>query len=210
MAIPRKAAAPAAVAPPARPVVTAAPARPAQLGAEVRPPAGRAVALGRDGKPIWRQVAVGGDDPYAIDPSLIPDGWVYEWKRYSIYNQVQTSYLNSLIRIGKWGYVLKESHDGVFDAPGIKGQILHEGLVLMERPKSLHDEAVDDEKRAANMAVHRAKTERGLAPANSGIDVNTPAARGATFVRQERISAEDAEALAGVRPAYDYERQSID
>lgn len=213
MAAARKSAA-TPVAPPAPAArVSAAHAaamRPAQLGAEVRPPAGRAVALGRDGKPIWRHAVVGGDDPYAIDPAIVPDGWVYQWKRYSIYGQVQTSYLTSLKRIGKWTEVLKESHDGMFDAPGIKGSIIHEGLILMERPASLHQEAVDEEKMAANMALQRAKTERGLAPANSGIDVNTPAARGATFVKQERITQEDAEAISANRPKYDYERQSIE
>ncbi len=216
MAAARKSApAVAPIAPPPAARVSAAPVaaaqtRPAQLGAEVRPPAGRAVAIGRDGKPIWRHAVIGGDDPYAIDPSIVPDDWVYEWKRYSIYGQIQTSYLTSLKRIGKWTEVLKESHDGMFDAPGIKGTIIHEGLILMERPWSLHKEAVDEEKNAANMALQRAKSERGLAPANSGIDVNTPAARGATFVKQERLSQEDAQALAENRPKYDYERQSID
>jgi hypothetical protein len=126
---------------------------------------------------MWRQVAVNGEDPYAIDPSLIPDGWIYEWKRYSIYNQVQASYQTSLQRVGKWTPVLKESHDGIFDAPGIKGTIIHEGLVLMAQPKVLNDEAVADEKRAANMAVHRAKTERGLTPANAGTPATPLAAR---------------------------------
>lgn len=222
MAMPRKAAAAAkpAVAPELaarvstnpRPAATVAPSAPveAKLGAEMRAPMGRAVALGRDGKPIWRQVAINGEDPYAIDQSIVPDGWVYEWKRYSIYNQVQTSYQTSLQRIGKWTPVLKESHDGIFDSPGVKGTIIHEGLILMERPLSLHIEAQNEEKALTAEKTRRAKQDRGLAPANAGVSTTNQQARSATFIRQEALSLAEMEEVAANRPKYDYERQSID
>lgn len=223
MAMPRKAAAATkpAVVPelaarvssnprPASAPAAPAPVREAQLGAEIRPPQGRAVALGRDGKPIWRQVAINGEDPYSIDPSLIPDGWIYEWKRYSIYNQVQASYQTSLQRIGKWTPVLKESHDGIFDAPGVKGTIIHEGLMLMERPLSLHVEAQNEEKALTAEKTRRAKQDRGLAAANTGVSTTNEQARSATFIRQEALSLAEMEEIAANRPKYDYERQSID
>lgn len=178
---------------------------------QFRAPPGRAVAIGRDGKPIYRQTSLGSNDPYAIDPSIIPDGWVYEWKRYSIYNQVDHTHQAKLARVGRWTPVPAERHDGLFCEPGSKGSIIHDGLILMERPRVLHEEAMMEEKRAADAAMQRAKSERGLAPASAGVSTQTVEARRASFVRQERATAEDMAAMADVaRPGYDYDRQTID
>lgn len=174
-------------------------------------PHGRAVALGRDGQPIYRQTSMGSNDPYAIDPSLIPPGWVYEWKRHSLYNAIDHTHLAKLSRVGRWTPVPAERHEGVFMAPGVKGSIIHDGLILMERPIELHREAVQDEKREADERMRRAKVERGLAAASAGIDTRTRAARAATYMRQEAVTAGDLQAMADVpRGAYDYERNTID
>jgi hypothetical protein len=178
-----------------------------------RVPAGRAVAIGRDGKEIYRQTSMGGgNDPFAIDPFLVPEGWVYEWKRYSIYGQVDYTHLSKLARVGRWTPVPAERHPGVFLPPDAKGPIIHDGLQLMERPLALHEEAMEEEKRAADGAMRRAKAERGLAAASPGIDTATPAARNATFVRTERINAEDRAAMESLpRPTYEpADRNSID
>ena len=174
-------------------------------------PPGRAVAIGRDGKPIYRQTSNGSHDPYAIDPFLIPQGWVYEWKRYSIYNQVDHTHQAKLARVGRWTPVPAERHDGEFLPPGAKGSIIHDGLILMERPIELHREAQMEEKRAADDAMRRAKTERGLPSASAGVNTQTIEARRASFVRQEAANAEDMAALAEMpRGSYDYDRQTID
>lgn len=185
----------------------AAPNNPAQ---QFRAPPGRAVAVGRDGQPIYRQAATS-HDPFAIDPYIVPNGWVYEWKRYSIYNQVDHTNLAKLARVGGWTAVPAERHDGLFLPPGTKGSIIHDGLILMERPLPLHQEAMREDKAAADAAMGKARSERGLAPASSGISTNTAAARAATFVRQTPMTADDMDAMSEVpRGSYDYDRQTIE
>lgn len=194
-------------APAQQPVSRAAPAE-----QDVRAPQGRAVAIGRDGKPIWRQTTDNGDDPYDVR-DIDEAGWTRQWKRYSIFNQQQSTYQTTLARVGKWTPVLKEQYPGRFDQPGATGIIVHEGLILMERPTILQAEAEREEKRAADAAVNKAKSERGLAAASAGVDVNTPAARNATYIKTSRVAqdAADQAALSELpRGKYDYDRQSID
>lgn len=187
----------------------AAPAAPTQA---FHVPNGRAVAVGRDGKPIYRQLTSNSNtDPYAIPPEIVEPGWVYEWKRYSVYNQVDHTN-QATLSLGGWTAVLAERHDGRFLPPGTKGPIIRDGLILMERPLVLHEEALRDEKRAADEKMRRAKSERGLAaPAGSGISTDTPAARAASFVRQNAATAEDMQAMAELpRGQYEREQNTID
>lgn len=199
--------------PPPQQAAVAPPAVPAPNVINI--PQGRAVAIGRDGQPIWRHTPQGGADPYAIDPSIIPMDWVYEWKRYAVMNQVDHAYQASLARQGGWTPVMAERHDGVFLPLGSKGAIIINGLILMERPVELHNEAHSDEKRAADTVMKRARVERGLqVPGGvTGVSTETAAARQASFVNVSRAfaSQEDKEALAAIpKPAYDYERNTID
>lgn len=174
-------------------------------------PPGRAVAVGRDGKPVYRSIGASSNDPYAIDERLVPPGWVYQWKRYSIYNQVDHTHLAKLAREGAWTPVPAERHDGIFLPPGTKGSVIHDGLILMERPIELEREAMRDEKNRADEAMRRAKAERGLPSPSAGINTQTAAARSASFVRQERATADDMAALQELpKGSYDYERNSID
>jgi hypothetical protein len=180
----------------------------------VKPPAGRAVAIGRDGQPIWRHTSGLVTDNYAIDPALVPPGWVYEWKRYSVMGSVDHSYHAQLARVG-WTPVLASVHDGVFLPPGTTGAIIRDGLILMERPMELHEEAQAEVKRAATDVMRKARSERGLqVPAGTaGVSTQTPEARGASYVNESRVFAnkEDMEALSQIpKAAYEYERNTID
>jgi len=179
---------------------------------EAGPPPGRAVALGRDGKPIWRQNSANDHDPYANAGSYAPHGWTYEWKRGFIYNQPQATYQSTIARVGKWSEVPHERHPGIFGPLGAKGSIVHEGLILMERPTVLHMEAVNEEKKSARDAKARASRERGLQAASAGVDTNTPAAKAATFIKESRALEDEhfLEDLNAARPAYDRNVNSID
>lgn len=185
----------------------------APRGPEVMAPAGRAVAIGRDGKPMWRQSVPGnGTDQFAAAASYAPQGWVYEWKRHSIYNSPQTTYQSTIQRVGRWSPVPADRHPGVFGPPDMKGSIIHDGLILMERPWALHEEAKNEEKRTADGEVNRAKRERGLTPASPGIATNTAAARDATFVKESRALEDEhfMEDLSAAKPSYDRNVNTID
>ncbi len=175
----------------------------------VQPPAGRAVAMGRDGKPIWRTATPQSEDAYARAQDLAPDGWVYEWKRNSIHNKTEEAYHSQLMRAGGWSYVTHDRHPGVWGSVEAKGNVIVGDQVLMERPLVLHIEALNEEKRAADERMRRAKTERGLQAASAGIDTNTPDARQATYVKQP-YDPDLAQDVAAARPKYDRDNMSID
>lgn len=124
-------------------------------------PRGRAVALDEEGNPIWRRSA-GANDKYAIDQNIVPDGFVYEWKRHSVYNQPDPAYEAELLNNG-WRFVNPSRHPGVFLSPNTSEQIIvRDGLALMCRPKVLNDEERAEAQKKANMAVTDAKRQHGL------------------------------------------------
>jgi hypothetical protein len=204
--------------------VSAAPAPAArqQDPAHFAPRDGRAVVIGRDGKPIYRGVAPGQasgtTDVYNIAAKYQPPGYVYEWKRYATLNAPDYSYHAEVQRVGGWAPVQNERHPGVWLPPDHKGAIIINGLMLMERPIELHREALREEKNAADEKVRHAKTSRGLQAASNGVDTNTPEARAASFVKEGRLrdgnigkdGMSDADAIAEARPTYNYDRSSID
>jgi hypothetical protein len=167
--------------------------------------------MGRDGKPIWRNSTQQDTDPFANAIRYAPPGWVYEWKRYSVHNKVEHGYLSKLARDG-WTAVQGDRHPGVFTQSDDKGHIVHDGMILMERPLALHREAQMEEKRSADSAVNRASRERGLQAATPGINTQTLAAKQATFVKTGRALDDEhfAEDIAAARPAYDRNISSID
>lgn len=181
---------------------------------------GRAVVMGRDGKPLYRGVAPGqvngGHDVFSQAALYQPPGYVYEWKRYATMNAPDYTYQAQIQRVGAWAPVQNDRHPGVWLPPDHKGAIIIDGLILMERPIELHMEAKGEAQREADSRVQRAKTERGLAAASSGIDTNTPAARNASYVREGRLldgnvgkdGLTDADAIRAARPVYD--RQTVD
>ncbi len=114
-------------------------------------PTDRAVAYRRDGTPVWRHGAAS-EDRLHIDPSLIPEGWTWEGKRFTVYNAPDPAYQAALARDG-WEPVLAENYPGVFMPIDYKGPVIVDGLMLMERPSVLTEEARAEEKRKADAAI---------------------------------------------------------
>ena len=207
---------------PAAPAVAQPPGAAPAAAQHFAPRDGRAVVIGRDGKPIYRGVAPGQasgqTDMYSIAAQYAPPGWVYEWKRYATLNQPDYTYQAQVKRVGGWAEVMNDRHPGVWLPPELKSAIIIDGLILMERPVELHREALMEQKAAADGAVRKAKTERGLQAASAGIDTSTPEARGASFVKEGRLldgnvgrdGMTDADAIAQARPTYNYDRSSVD
>lgn len=108
-----------------------------------------------------------GTDEFYVPPDIIPDGWTYEWKRYSTYNQIDSSHIRELQRKG-WSFVPADRKDhAALMAIGDTGNIiLRKGLALMERPTEIVEEARMIERRRAAEQV-RAKEEQ-LAGAPEG------------------------------------------
>jgi len=101
---------------------------------------------------IRGQMPDGGEtrDKFWAPPA--PDGWDYQWKRRSVYNQEDPAYQVELARQG-WEAVPLSRHSEMMPK-GWSGQTIEvEGMTLMERPMIFTKEARMREDRAAREAV---------------------------------------------------------
>jgi hypothetical protein len=106
-----------------------------------------------------------GQDDFKAPPA--PEGWTYEWKRRTVYGQEDPAYQVELKRMG-WEEVPTSRHPDMMPFGGDHRHIERKGLMLMERPTELVEEARDAEKRRARLQM-RAK-EAQL----SGSEADTP------------------------------------
>lgn len=86
------------------------------------------------------QLPSGGADRDKFWAPDAPDGWSYEWKRRTIYNKEDPSYAVELLRQG-WEPVPLSRHPEMMPRGWNGTTIEVEGLVLMERPKVLTEQA---------------------------------------------------------------------
>ena len=106
-----------------------------------------------------------GTDEFYIDPSQIPDGWTYEWKRKTVLGQEDPAYQVHLARTG-WEPVPTTKHPEMMPGQGNHPNIERKGMMLMMRPAVISEEARDIELRRAKGQV-KAKEEQ-LAGAPEG------------------------------------------
>ena len=114
-------------------------------------PEGRAVAIGRDGKPVYRR-RTPTTDPFYVPPEIVPNGWKYEWKTYTVFNQRNPGY-EARLNMNTWTPVPADRHPGMWVPDGTEGAVIVEGLMLMERPMVIHQEALQEERDAAKAAL---------------------------------------------------------
>jgi len=103
-------------------------------------------------------------DEFAIPPHIVPEGWTYEWKRKTVFGQEDSSYMMSQEARG-WEPVPASRHRNLMPE-GHYNTIERKGMILMERPKEITDEAKrQDRARALNQVKNR---EQQLAEAQAG------------------------------------------
>lgn len=93
-----------------------------------------------------------GVDEFFIDPNDIPDGWDYEWKAKFVLGQEQATHILALRRAG-WEEVPTSRHPSYMPMNTDLPYIERKGMVLMERPKEITDEARARELRKARLQV---------------------------------------------------------
>lgn len=77
-----------------------------------------------------------------------PPGWHYEWKRHTIVGWEDTTYQVELRRLG-WEPVPADRHPEMMPPNSKSANIERKGMVLMERPLELVEEARSIERRRA-------------------------------------------------------------
>lgn len=97
-------------------------------------------------------------DEFHVDPSIIPDGWTYEWKVYSVYGAVDPSKQRDLAKMG-WEPVPTSRHPEMMPPGSKEPVIMRKGLQLMERPQEITDLARNHAKREAARLIQAKKEQ---------------------------------------------------
>jgi hypothetical protein len=93
---------------------------------------------------------------------LIPDGWEYQWKRYSTAGLENAQYLAGLDQRG-WKPVPASRHPDQMPLGNTGEAIIRKGMILMELPKVFSDEFRAGEKREADRILADKKESLGEA-----------------------------------------------
>jgi hypothetical protein len=104
-----------------------------------------------------------GVDKFYIDPTIIPDGWSYEWKNHTILGQPNPSYEVNMARAG-WEPVPRTRHPELMPENYAGNTIIRDGQILMERPLEITKEAVERDKRAAKAQMQGKEAQLAGAP----------------------------------------------
>lgn len=84
-----------------------------------------------------------GQDKFYVDPSIIPEGWAYEWKRRLLLGAEDPSHMVELARNGWEPVPLNRciGHQAMMPAGWAGNTIERDGMILMERPAEVVEEA---------------------------------------------------------------------
>ena len=103
-----------------------------------------------------------GLDEFYIDPRIIPEGWSYEWKMNTVMGEPNPAYQVQLQRMG-WDCVPAERHPEMMPTGDKHSTIGRKGMVLMERPADLTEEAKNIEVRKARRQMQSKQEQLGQA-----------------------------------------------
>lgn len=87
-------------------------------------------------------------DEFYIPEHIVPDGWVYEWKRRTVLGYEDPSHMLELASIG-WEAVPTSRHPEMMPVGSSSQTIERKGMILMELPKEISDERRARERRKA-------------------------------------------------------------
>jgi hypothetical protein len=104
-----------------------------------------------------------GEDKFFIDPSIVPDGWSYEWRMFEVLGKQDPSYAVNLARKG-WEAVPRTRHPEMMPDNYPGNTIVRDGMMLMERPKIITAESSAAEYKKARGQLRAKEEQLGAAP----------------------------------------------
>lgn len=99
-------------------------------------------------------------DEFYISPTIIPEGWDYNWKRKTVAGAEDKEHAIEMAQAG-WEPVDSSRHPEMMPA-GHRGPIERKGMILMERPSEISDMAKDRELATARQAVRDKEQAIGI------------------------------------------------
>jgi hypothetical protein len=120
---------------------------------------GAVIAVGHGGETLTRRRTTVGD-AFAVPMNEIPTGWTYQWNTVTVLNQnlKEIERGDLMMHENGWRPVPASRHPGRWAPHGYEGSIIIDGLRLEERPASLTNEALEEDK-ARGKAQVRDRTD---------------------------------------------------
>ena len=131
------------------------------MRAEMREPDPRSAAAKR-AQEILENIGQADEGQDDFRTPKAPDGWTYEWKRNTLFNQEDPAYMTSLLRTG-WEPVPAKRHPEMMPIGAMKS-IERKGMILMERPSTITDRARQIELQRARNQVRQKEAQLSSAP----------------------------------------------
>ena len=107
------------------------------------------------------------ENPFDLDDGILADakarGVTLEWKRYSCFNRPDTRHMVAL-RDNHWSPVPAKMYPDMMPPDQQGGNIEHDGMILMERPAYLTEEARQEDYANAREAVQIKEAQMGHTP----------------------------------------------
>ena len=100
------------------------------------------------------------EDQFYIPLDEIPEGYSYEWKRYTVNGQEDPYYIAHMREQG-WEPVDPKRHPNWVPPGYVQPHIIKGGQILMERPIELTEEARSEQKTLAKRQVREAEQRLG-------------------------------------------------
>ena len=113
-----------------------------------------------------RRKATVTEDIFYIPVEEIPEGLSYEWKRWSVVGEEQPFYLAQMREQG-WEPVPPKRHPSWVPPGYNEPHIIKGGLILMDRPIELTQEARQEQRQLAKTQVREAEQRLGMTPNNT-------------------------------------------
>jgi hypothetical protein len=104
-----------------------------------------------------------GTDDFFVPPEFIPDGWSYEWKRKTNVGMEDPAYQVALARMG-WEPVPSSRHPSMMPDDNKYQIIERKGMILMERPLEITEEARQIERNNARNQIRNKEQQLAAAP----------------------------------------------
>jgi hypothetical protein len=131
------------------------------MRAEMREPDPRSAAAKR-AQEILENIGQADEGQDDFRTPKAPDGWTYEWKRNTLFNQEDPAYMTSLLRTG-WEPVPAKRHPEMMPIGAMKS-IERKGMILMERPAEVTRKFEEADKRRARLQMRAKEEQLGSAP----------------------------------------------
>ena len=189
-------------------------ARETDVRDEVRTPALKpGEAIGRNGKIVRRASVTDDGNKYDVPEHIIlahlEDGFTLEWKRVEVLGKEERTYVAQTAR-GGWEPVVAEKWPGQFLPEGATGAIVVDGLMLMERPTVLTQQAIAEDKAQARNAANAQRDKLGIKGLPAGYEDHThPNQRGNAGLQRANYVKQSVERVDTAKPKYNYDRSDV-